>query len=142
MKQFVCFMSPNKGYKTYNKYHNYHVKRKFISDSSYHMLKPHTNRKLQFYRIFLPILLRETRIGDVIHRLRHLNFAKYVSALCHNIQLWTFYSVNMVWYLLNLTVLTEAEPRSILSNSVNIRPYLLSKMSITVLLYSETIYEL
>ena len=32
-------------------------------------------------------------------------------------------------------------PRSILSNSVNIRPYLLSKMSITVLLYSETIYE-
>ena len=36
----------------------------------------------------------------------------------------------------------EAEPRSILSNSVNIRPYLLSKMSITVLLYSETIYEL
>ena len=41
-----------------------------------------------------------------------------------------------------LTVLTEAEPRSILSNSVNIRPYLLSKMPITVLLYSETIYEL
>ena len=37
-----------------------------------------------------------------------------------------FYSVNMVWYLLNLTVLTEAESR---------------KMSITVLLYSETIYE-
>ena len=27
-------------------------------------------------------------------------------------------------------------------NSVNIRSYLLSKMSITVLLYSETIYEL
>ena len=42
----------------------------------------------------------------------------------------------MVWYLLNVTVLTEAEPRSILSNSVNIRPYLLSKKSITVLLYS------
>ena len=58
------------------------------------------------------------------------------------IQLWTFYSVNMVWYLMNLTVLTEAEPRSILSNLVNIRPYLLSKKSITVLLYSETIYEL
>ena len=57
------------------------------------------------------------------------------------IQLWIFYSVNMVWYLLNLTVLTEAEPRSILSNSVNIIPYLLSKMSILVLLYSETIYE-
>ena len=52
-----------------------------------------------------------------------------------------FYSVNMVWYLLNLTVLTEAEPRLILSNSVNIRPYLLSKMSITVLLYSLKIYE-
>ena len=47
----------------------------------------------------------------------------------------------MVWYLLNLTVLTEAELRSILSNSVNIRPYLLSKMSITVLLYSLTINE-
>ena len=59
----------------------------------------------------------------------------------NTIQLWTFYSVNMVWYLLNLKVLTEAEPRSILSNSVNIRPYLLSNMSITVLLYSETIYE-
>ena len=40
-----------------------------------------------------------------------------------------------------MTVLTEAEPRSILSNSVNIRPYLLCKMSIIVLLYSETIYE-
>ena len=47
---------------------------------------------------------------------------------------------DMVWYLLNLTVLTEAPPRSILSNSVNIRPYLLSKKSITVLLYSEKIY--
>ena len=47
----------------------------------------------------------------------------------------------MVWYLLNLTVLTKAEPRSILWNSVNIRPYLLSKMSIIVLLYSEKIYE-
>ena len=57
------------------------------------------------------------------------------------IQLWTFYSVNMVWYLLNLTVMNEAERRSILSNSVNIRPYLLSKMSITVLLYSWKIYE-
>ena len=51
-----------------------------------------------------------------------------------------FYSVNMIWYLLNLTVLTEAEPKSILPNSVNIRPYH-CKMSITVLLYSETIYE-
>ena len=62
--------------------------------------------------------------------------------LYNNIQLWTFYSVNMVWYLLNLTVLTEASPpRSMLSNSVNIRSYLLSKMSITVLLYSETIHE-
>ena len=61
--------------------------------------------------------------------------------LINNIQLWTFYSVYMVWYLLNLTVLTSAPPRSILSNSVNIRPYLLSKMSITVLLYSLTIYE-
>ena len=48
----------------------------------------------------------------------------------------------MVWYLLNLTALTESEPRSILSNSVNIRPYLLSKMPITVLLYSETIYKM
>ena len=38
----------------------------------------------------------------------------------NNIQLWTFYSVNTVWYLLNLTVLTRAEP------------YLLSKMFITV----------
>ena len=47
----------------------------------------------------------------------------------------------MVWYLLKLTVLTKAEPRSILSNSVNIRPYLLSKMSIIVLLHSEKIYE-
>ena len=37
--------------------------------------------------------------------------------------------------------MTEAEQRSILSNSVNIRPYLLSKMSITVLLYIETIYK-
>ena len=40
-----------------------------------------------------------------------------------------------------MTVLTEAEPRSILSNSVNIRSYLLSKMSITVLLYSVKVYE-
>ena len=47
-------------------------------------------------------------------------------------QLWTFYSVNMVWYLMNLKVLTSAAPRSILSNSVNIRPYLLSKKSIIV----------
>ena len=84
MKQVMCFMSPSKGYKTHNKFHNYHMKRKFISDSSYHMLKPQTNRKLRFYRIFLPILLRETRIGDVIHRLGHLNFSKYVSTLCHN----------------------------------------------------------
>ena len=97
MKQFVCFMSPsNKGYKTYNKFHNYHMKRKFISDSSYHMLKPQTNRKLRFYRIFLPILLRETRIGDVIHRLGLLNFSKYVSALCHNLiyEIEIFHSIN------------------------------------------------
>ena len=71
------------------------------------------------------------------------DYRHYVPVTLWNIiiQLWTFYSVNMVWYLLNLTVLTEAEPRSILSNSVNIRPYLLSKMSITVFLYSLTIYE-
>ena len=67
-------------------------------------------------------------------------FWTVVSRKLGNGLLWTFYSVKMVWYLLNLTVLTEAESRSILSNSVNIRPYLLSKMSITVLLYSETIY--
>ena len=78
-------MSPSKGYKTYNKFHNYHMKRKFISDSSHHMLKPQTNRKLRYYRIFLPILLRDTRIGDVIHGLGHLNFSKYDSALCHDL---------------------------------------------------------
>ena len=46
-------------------------------------------------------------------------------------------------YGLIFTVLTKAERRSILSNSVNIGPYLLSKMSRTVLLpvYSEKIYE-
>ena len=33
-------------------------------------------------------------------------------------------------------------PRSVLSNSVNITPYWLSKMSITVLLYSKQIYKL
>ena len=122
-------------------------------------------RKIQIYWVFLPILLRKTRqrrgvTYDVIDELRRLALSKCFPALCHrliyeiaifhsingetcdNIQLWTFHSVNMVWYLLNLTVLTEAEPRSILSNSVNIIPYLLSKMSITVLLYSETISEL
>ena len=61
------------------------MKRKFISDSSYHMLKPQTNRKLRFYRIFLPLLLRETCIGDVKHILGHLNFSNYVSGLCHNL---------------------------------------------------------
>ena len=40
MKQVVFFMSRSKGYKTHNKFHNYHMKRKFISDSSNYMLKP------------------------------------------------------------------------------------------------------
>ena len=44
-------------------------------------------------------------------------------------------------YGLIFTVNWQYWPRSILSNSVNIIPYLLSKMSILVLLYSETIYE-
>ena len=72
------------------------MKRKFISDSSNHMLKHQTNRKLRFYRIFLPILLPETRIGDVIHRLGHLNFSKYVLTLCHNLiyEIEIFHSIN------------------------------------------------
>ena len=45
-----------------------------------------------------------------------------------------FYLVNMVRNLLNLTLFTEAEPMSILSNSVNITSNLLRKMSIIVLL--------
>ena len=80
----------------------------------------------------------------IMHTRYFLNDNKYwhvCSLTLYIVQLWTFYSVTMVWYLLNLTVLTKAEPGSILSNSVNIRPYLLSKMSIIVLLYSESIYE-
>ena len=84
------------------------MKRKFISDSFYHMLKLQTNRKLRFYWIFLPILLRETRIGDVIHILGHLNFSKYVSGLCHNLiyEIEIFHCINRkTWVIFLLHVL-------------------------------------
>ena len=83
------FYVPSKGYKTHNKFHNYHMKGKFISDSSNHMLKP---EKISI----LLILLRETRIRDVIHRLGHINLSKYVSALCHNLiyEIEIFHSIN------------------------------------------------
>ena len=91
--------------------------------------------------LFLSLLLRRVLRSDNLYIACSLWWCSFCCEIpspfwMGNIQLWTFYSVNMVWYLLNFTVLTEAEPRSILSNSVNIRPYLLSKMSITVLLYS------
>ena len=59
-----------------------------------------------------------------------------VTMLCYLIkQLWTFYWVNLMWYLLNLTVFIEVKLRSILSISVNISPYLLIKNSVIIYYY-------
>ena len=44
-------------------------------------------------------------------------------------------------YGLIFAVYYKAEPRSVLSNSVNIGPYFLSEMCMTVFLCSEIIYE-
>ena len=58
-------------------------------------------RKLQIYRVFLPILLRKTRqrrgvVYDVIDELRRLGLSKSCSALCHKLiyDIAIFHSIN------------------------------------------------
>ena len=48
MKRVVCFYIPEplaRGYKTHNEFHKYRMKRKFISDSFYHMLNSLKRKK-------------------------------------------------------------------------------------------------
>ena len=90
-------------------------------------------------------------------RRKFLNYLHF-----YNAKRWSHFIINLIFYLnltiAELTYATSGVGLAILSNvyytimdillsiyglinSVNTRPYLLSKMSITVLLYSKTIYE-
>ena len=73
MKQVVCFISPKplaRGYKTHNKFHKYHMKWKFISDSFYHMIIQ-KKINISWKNLYFEKIPRENRpeasgLGDVL----------------------------------------------------------------------------
>ena len=62
MKQVVCFYIPEplaRGYKTHHEFHKYRMKRKFISDSFYHMFNLQKDKKNTVLSSFITDFIAE-----------------------------------------------------------------------------------
>ena len=124
MKRVACFYIPEpfaRGYKTRNEFHKYRLKRKFISDSFNHMLNSKNVRKIQIFRVFLPILLRKTRqcrcvTYDITDELRRLSLSKICPALCHRsiFEIAIFHSITEK-HVINIFSRTDCSDTNIFS---------------------------